>query len=235
MSDAPADEIERAEGILEDRWHVTEPLGYDLDDLFAEDDAAIDFAAEPRPLDGLDQIDRRFATLARAERKLAEYDATANERRAELEHRIEQGRRTLVERVGYYTRSLQLSHQAIIDTDPTRTRITVPNGTLTSKAGGVEWVWPAPDTPEEGELVAWVREHCSSAYVAPSNVPVPARVAKLPLKGELKAAATTKRNGVTVPLSEDGTVRVDGVPVPGVRVVAKSRTFLPQTAGIEGF
>ena len=43
MSDAA--EIERAAGILEDQW--TEGLGYDLDDLYAEDAAALDFAAKP--------------------------------------------------------------------------------------------------------------------------------------------------------------------------------------------
>jgi len=229
MSDAA--EIERAEGVLEDQW--TEGLGYDLDDLYAEDAAALDFAAEPQPLDGLDAIDRRLATLRNAQRRLNAYDQVAASRRAELEQRIEDGRRGLLERVGYLTRSLQISHQAIVEQHPDRTRIDLPNGVLASKAGGVEWVWPKPDTEAEGELLAWVRDHVSSAYVPPTVAPVPARVAKLPLKGELKAAATRKVHGVTIPASDDGLVRVDGVVVPGVVVRAKSREFTPLPSGLD--
>lgn len=228
MNDA---EIERTEGALEDQWQ--DSLGYDLDDLYAEDAAALDFAAEPQPLEGLDAIDRRLATLRNAQRQLAAFDQVAESRRAELEQRITEGRRTMLERVGYLTRSLQISHQAIVADDPKRTRIELPNGVLSSKAGGVEWEWPKPDSPEDAALLEWARVHLPSAYVPPTTAPVPARVAKLPLKGELKTAATTKRNGVTVPASEDGLVRVNGEVVPGLTVRAKSREFTPLPSGLD--
>lgn len=223
-------EAERAAGWFDDQQ---QDLGYDLDDLFAEDDAALDFAAEPAPVEGLDAIDRRGATLRRAERRLADYDRLATDRRAELAARIEHGRRPLLEKVGYLRRSLELAHAAILADDPKRTRIDLPSVTLTSKAGGVEWVWPEPDTHAEGELLAWVRSSCPAAYVPPDNVPVPARVSKVPLKAALKDAATTKRHGMTVPANEEGEVIFAGEHVPGVWVRSKPRTFTPLTVGMD--
>lgn len=210
-----------------------QPLGLDLDDIYAEDSTTFDFTTDPAPLDGLDQIDRRLSTLRVAERRLADYDAVSAARLAELTLRIEQGRRRLVEKVGWLTRSLQVSHQAIIAEHPQRTRLDLPNGSLTSKAGGVEWVWPEPGTDDEAALCDWVRLNMPDAWVPPTVVEVPGRVGKNVVKAEAKDGAVHKVHKVTVPLHDDGAVVYGGTPVPGVKVKAKPREYTPLTAGID--
>lgn len=218
----------------EQTWTVpTSDLGADLDDVFAEDDAALDFDTEPEPLTNAEQIDRRLATLRRAERRLAEYDAIAADRERELADRIARGRGPLVEKVGYWTRSLELTHQALLEADRSRTSVTLPNGKLTSKAGGVEWKWPDNDH-EAGELLAWLAENAPALVVQPEPLIPPARPDKNAIKAAVKARTITRRDGSQVPADEQGRVITDdGEVIPGVHVVAKPRTFTPITAGMD--
>lgn len=200
-----------------------------LDDEFAEE---IDYDAEPAPLEGLDAINRRLATLRVRQQRLAEYDATSAAMVAELTDRIDRGRVPLVEAVGYLERSLQLAHQALFAADPTRTRIQMPNGVLASKAGGVEWVWPKDDSPEYHDLVAWAKANHRDVVAQPD--PPPPRIVKNALKAAVQATTLAKGRNGQEPLREDGSVvDADGAVVPGVVVVAKPREFTPQPVGMD--
>lgn len=193
-----------------------------------EDDAAIDFATEPEPLQDLEQIDRHGRRLAKATAELADFDRIAAQELADIQARHDHNRRPLVEKVGWLTRALQLAHQAIIAEDPTRTRITLPNVTLASKAGGVEYVWPDPAKDPAGYqmLLDWLQAHHPAAIRAP-KIP-DAEPDKNAIKAWVKAQTVTKRYGDTVPAAEGAVVTPDGEVIPGVHVIARPRTYKPE-------
>lgn len=193
-----------------------------------EDDVAIDFATEPEPLQDLDLIDRHGRRLARATAELADFDRIAAAELADVVDRQDRNRRPLVEKVGWLTRSLELAHQAIIAEDPTRTRIILPNVTLASKAGSVEWVWPDPkDDPTGYEmLMAWLQANQPALIRAP-KIP-DAEPDKNAIKAFAKPHTVTKHYGDTIPAAE-GHVLADGAEIiPGVHVVARPRTYKPE-------
>lgn len=194
-----------------------------------EDDAAIDFATEPEPaLQDLDQIDRHGRRLARATAELNDFDRIAAAEHADMVDRQERNRRPLVEKVGWLTRTLELAHQAIIAEDPTRTRVTLPNVTLASKAGSVERVWPDPKTDPHGHaaLIDWlIANH--PEMILPVK-PEPVNPDKNAIWAWVKANTVTKVYGDTVPAAEGAVVTPDGEVIPGVHVIARPRTYKPE-------
>lgn len=207
---------------------LTEPR--DLDEILGEDTDALDFAAEPEPLADDEARTRRARALRHLTRRLAAVDAQQARERSELAAQHEEARRSLVERVGWLERSLQLTHRAIWLDDPQRTTVDLGCGVqLRSRAGTVEWVAPDEGTPEYDQTVAWLTEHLPGAVRTPEP-PAP-KIDRNALKAATKAATLAKRNGDTVPATEDGSViTADGEVVPGVRVVAKERTFTPEVS-----
>lgn len=204
-----------------------------LDDLLAEDAEALDFAAEPEPIDATDlhAIDRRLATLASFEGQLARFDRVGEQRQRELADRLARGRRQMVERIGWLTRSLQITHQAVLAADPKLTRVIVPSGVLTSGGDTVEWVWPDENTPEWDALVTWIEEH------EPAALNVPAAPAPRPDKNALKAICKDKtlttKGRKQVPALEGRVQTEAGEFVPGVTVRLKPRTFDPKPSAID--
>ncbi len=195
-----------------------------------EDDAAIDFATEPEPLQDLDQIDRHGRRLARATAELADFDRIAAAELAEFTDRITRNRRPLLEKVGWLTRTLELAHQAIIAEDPTRTRIILPNVTLASKAGSVEWVWPDPVSDPDGYrmLMDWLQANQPGLIRAP-KIP-DAEPDKNAIKAFAKPHTLTKIYGDTVPAAEGHVLADSAEIIPGVHVVARPRTYKPEVA-----
>mgnify|MGYP003509798851 CR=1 FL=1 len=194
-----------------------------------EDDAAIDFATEPEPaLQDLDQIDRHGRRLARATAELADFDRIAAAEHADMVDRQERNRRPLVEKVGWLTRTLELAHQAIIAEDPTRTRVTLPNVTLASKAGTCEWVFADPKADPDGyRMMMDALQRMNPAVIRSPKIPE-AEPDKNAIKAWVKAQTVTKVYGDTVPAAEGAVVTPDGEVIPGVHVIARPRTYKPE-------
>lgn len=199
----------------------------DLDELLGEDIDALDFATEPEPLADDEALTRRGRALRRWTKRLTAMDAQHARERAELADEHQRSRQALVERVGWLERSLQVSARARWLADPAETTLDLGCGVkVRSRAGTVEWVAPDKGTPEYAATVAWLADHLPDAVREPAT---PEReIDRNALKAACKTGTLAKHHGDTVPATEDGlVVTADGEVVPGVRVVAKPRTFTP--------
>lgn len=205
---------------------------FDPEQALVEDLAAIDFDAEPEPLTDTYALNGRMRALARESRLLEQFDADAERFINEMHDQIARQRAPRAKRVQWLSDSLALSHAGIYAADDKATTVVLPAGDLSSKAGGVEWVWADDDA-----LLLWAAKHLPDA-VDQKPAPKPT-VDKNAVKKALAAGALADKphpKAPQAPRREDGAVVHDGQVVPGVRVVAKPRTFeaKPYTHEITG-
>lgn len=204
---------------------TTDELG-SLDELLGSDpdlDTEFDPTA-PEPIID-ERINRLLAAKAHADHTVRRLEAQRDQQRAEFEARAAEVLRPAIERAGRIDRQLELAHRAIWLNDQRRTRLGFMNGTLTSKAGQVEWEYD-----DEAAALAWAEVNAPELVDHPDPPPAPpARLSKVALKALVKPATLRKGpDGSQEPVTEDGTVLTpSGEVVPGVRVVKRERTFTP--------
>jgi hypothetical protein len=190
-------------------------------------DEWVELEAEPIDLDPA-KVNRTLKALAYKQRDLNEYDLAADDERrelaarhaaesAELEDRIQRDRAPLVEAVGVLTRKLELVGHARLAADPGARTWTLPAGRIAVGGGGVEKVWQ-----DEAAVIAWAEQHCPDALEEQ-----PKKLNKNKLWEAVKAAAVVEKHGRQAPANDNGSIVVDGKPVPGLVVREKDRTVSP--------
>jgi hypothetical protein len=199
-----------------------EPEAAEIEPLV--DDRSMIDAPEPVDLDPV-AVGRMLRACAHRTRDLRDYDATADDERAEmtarhdaerreLEDRLTRNRQPLVETVGYLERRLELTGLARLAADPGAPTWTLNGGKLVVGGGGIEKEWGSEDDLREFAAV-----HCPEALT-----PQPDKVVKAAIWAFIKDDAVKTQHGRQAPATKDGTVTVDGDTVP-IRIVAKPRTI----------
>lgn len=192
------------------------------------DDWSMIDAPEPVDVDPI-KVARTLRALGHRTKDLNDFDATADDqraelaaeydqKRAELEDNIARTRQPLVETVGHLTRRLELTGLARLAADPGAPTWTLSGGKLVVGGGGIEKEWGTDD-----ELLAWAQKHCPDAV----NEPKPATVDKTKVWAAIKDAAVKTEHGRQAPATDDGTVTIDGATVPLI-VKPKPRTVTPE-------
>jgi hypothetical protein len=190
---------------------------------FDEDLDTPDPEDSPVSADDIDQADRWLRGLAAVRRRRSRFVEVADRRRAELNARVAEIVGPMDAQEERLERVLQQFHVAVLARSPASTTVKLPSGELTARAGGVEWV-----IEDEEALRSWLKDHMP--VVLEPQEPPAAKLNRATLKERLKdGAVVDQKKGGQVPLIEDGTVvSPDGEAVPGLRIVAKPRTYTPK-------
>ena len=189
-------------------------LEQDLDEFLMGDEPDWDSPPEaPRDADRADEQLRRLVKV-RAEMAQIGHHAQAQIERIREWHarRVE----VLANRERWLAEGLEMWHRAVLAEDPTRKTISLPCGTLKSRAQQPEWVF------DDEAFIAWASEH------APSLVRVPEPKPAVDKAAAKKALLTVEvGEGVHSILTEEGEV------VPGVMVEVRGRSFSVVTEEVD--
>lgn len=123
---------------------TTDPADVDLDAwLYPDDDLPTSLDHDLAPPPDADRADRMLAARSRQLDRIADVQALAARRRAEIDEWETAQVAKLSGRVEWLEASLTAWHAAVIRVEPSRTSIELPSGTLKASkvSGGAEWEW----------------------------------------------------------------------------------------------
>ena len=189
-------------------------LEQDLDEFLMGDEP--DWDSPPEAPQDADRADEQLRRLVKVRAEMAQigHHAQAQIERIREWHarRVE----VLANRERWLAEGLEMWHRAVLAEDPTRKTISLPCGTLKSRAQQPEWVF------DDEAFIAWASEH------APSLVRVPEPKPAVDKAAAKKALLTVEvGEGVHSILTEEGEV------VPGVMVEVRGRSFSVVTEEVD--
>lgn len=161
---------------------TTDPADVDLDAwLYPDDDLPTSLDHDLAPPPDADRADRMLAARRRQLDRIADVQALAARRRAEIDEWEAAQVAKLSGRVEWLEASLTAWHAAVIRLDPSRTSIELPSGTLksTAVAGGAEWEWV-----DDTAVTTYLAEEAPEL----TAVPPPTEPKRRPDKKAVKAA-----------------------------------------------
>ena len=171
-----------------------------------------DFDAEVAPPADADEADRRLRMLAKVRGEIAEVERQAAAEIARVNEWAESRYSVLHGRAQWLEDGLEMWHRAVLSEDPSRKSISLPCGTLKSRAQQPEWEFSP-------EFLPWAVQHAKALVRIPTPEP---QVDKNAAKKALNWA-------------DDGTVMTaDGEVVPGVTVAVRGPAFSVVTEEVTG-
>lgn len=175
-----------------------------------------DFDAEVAPPADADEADRRLRLLAKVRREIAEVERHAADEIDRVNAWAESRYSVLHGRAQWLTDGLEMWHRAVLSEDPSRKSISLPCGTLKSRAQQPEWAF------DDEVFLPWAEVH------APSLVRVPEPKPAVDRNAAKKALLTVEvGEGVHSILTEEGEV------VPGVTVTVRGPSFSVVTEEVD--
>ena len=172
-----------------------------------------DTTTEPAAPEDTDTANRWLGALGATRRRRGEFEAALQAQRDRLAFYAAKELARFEEKEAWLVASLALYHAAILEREPKRVTIPLPNGRLTSKGGQ-----PTFEVTDLESLVVWLEESgLAESVVEYPPTPDP-KVKKVPLRQVLEGF----RISDGVPVTEDGEV------VPGVAVTPAGRSFTPK-------
>lgn len=130
-------------------------LEQDLDEFLAGPDP--DFDADPEPPQDADEADRRLRRLAKVRAEIAQVEEDAAREFDRINEWAERRYQVLHGRARWLQAGLEMWHRAVLADDPSRKTISLPCGTLKSRAQQPEWVFDPPGAAGRGQPVRAVR------------------------------------------------------------------------------
>jgi phage host-nuclease inhibitor protein Gam len=192
--------------------------------IATEHEALEEYLAGPEPtavtpdLDE-EQVDRELGRLAGLRRQADDAREVAEARTASINAWLEDRLETLAARATTIEQRLELYHRARLEKDPKALTVSLPSGTLVSKAQEPEWL-----VTDEKALIEWADEHAPDVV---RRKPAPdAEVDRNNMKREL-----VKRQGRKIVAR--GIDPNTGEKAPGLEVVARDRSFRADTSDVE--
>jgi len=177
---------------------------------------APDTSEPPEAATSIAEANRWAGHLKKVLRRRAEFQEMAQAQRDALDQAIAERMAKFDRDIEWYEEALREFHRTILEAEPDRTTIALPNGELKKTHGGVEW-----DIVDEDALTEWAEEEFPS-ILAEEKDPPPAKVNKNFLKDQFKPFGLAGGSGPQRPRYEDGRVILDdGSVVPGLVVKPK--------------
>lgn len=171
-----------------------------------------DFDAEVAPPADADEADRRLRLLAKVRREIAEVERHAADEIDRVNAWAESRYSVLHGRAQWLTDGLEMWHRAVLSEDPSRKSISLPCGTLKSRAQQPEWAF------DDEVFLPWAEVH------APELVKVQVR-------------SSVDRNAAkhAIVVLDDGRHIVSGTGevVPGVTVTVRGPSFSVVTEEVD--
>lgn len=153
------------------------------------------------------QADWALRKIAQRRKALTEDEALYALERKRLDEWIASRRDSATSETDHFVELLEEFHRSILAEDERAKTISLPSGSLTSRAGQMKWTVTDPEA-----FIAWAEENALELV----------RVKKEPALNEIKKALTPK---VAEEAIEGVAVSPDGEIVPGVKVEPQPRTF----------
>lgn len=177
----------------------------DLDDAMNGPDP--DYTTEPVPLDDAEQANRALGRVARARRALAKDHDMWEAQRSQLDDWFARRKEIHENAEAWNLRQLEGWHRALLDQDPTRKSVDLPNGVLKSVAGQAKWEF------DTATFVPWA--------MSTEGFEDLVRVTYAPEKAAAKKALDVQGEKAVDPAT--------GEVVPGVTVQPGERSFTANT------
>lgn len=175
---------------------------YDVDEgAFALHEHDMGTETVPVP-ENIDQADWLVRKLARLRRMMADHDALAVRRSAQIAEWHGEVNGRLEREARFFEEALASYHRALLDDDPKRKSVSLPAGTLKARKHPDTW------TVDAGPFLEWAREH------APELV----RVKEEPNKADLKKWAIVAVDDDPLVTDYRAIARDSAEPIPGVTV-----------------
>lgn len=112
-----------------------------------------DYDADPEPPQDADEANRRLRRLARIRADIAQVEETAARQIDQINAWAERRYEVLHARARWEQAGLEMWHRAVLADDPNRKTISLPCGTLKSRAQQPVWVF------DDEVFCAWAKEH----------------------------------------------------------------------------
>lgn len=190
-------------------------LEQDLDEFMMGDEP--DYDAEIEAPRDADEVDRRLRRLAKVRAEIAQVEEHAARQIDQVNAWAEARYDVLHGRARWLAEGLEMWHRAVLADDPSRKTISLPCGTLKSRAQQPVWEFDDVDA-----FLAWAREH------RPELV----RVKEEPNRAEAKRVLLVPDDllpGVVASPYDDPSDEM----VPGVTVTARPPSFTVTTEEVE--
>jgi len=169
-----------------------------------------DISSEPVPPEDTDTANRWLGALGATRRRRAEFQDALEAQQERLDTFARQELARFAEKEAWLEGALALYHTAVLEREPKRVTIPLPNGRLTSVGGQ-----PSFEITDPERLVVWLEESGLAGSVIDYPPAPDPKIKKVPLRQALEGF----RISDGVPVTEAGEV------VPGVTVTAARRTF----------